>query len=184
MGWTYTHKPQGQTIRDFLESELWSSDKFKVLECTVVKMKTAYLAIETTRDNKREVFAAVCLLNYAPKDYHNFGYKDMDESMGPCEAECPEKILNLLTPAESKWAIEWRERCRQNIARAKEVKDRLKPGTVIKFEKPLTFTNGWELDVFTVQDLKKNLFETKSGYIVKIKYDALLYRKWEILKTA
>lgn len=40
-----------------------------------------------------------------------FGYKDMDDGMGPVEAECPEAILQLLTPTESSYALAWRTRC-------------------------------------------------------------------------
>ena len=41
----------------------------------------------------------------------------MDESMGPCERDCPVSILNLLSPRDDEWALEWRTACRENAAK-------------------------------------------------------------------
>jgi hypothetical protein len=62
-----------------------------------------------------EVFAAVFLTSTYRKDYHNFGYKDMDETCGPgaAYAKCPVGILALLTETDNEFAIEWREKCRK-----------------------------------------------------------------------
>jgi hypothetical protein len=117
MGWTQTHKPKGQSLLDFFTSE-FNNEKngvtFTVLDCAA-KLNEAYLAIEKVEKNIRIVFAVVCLIRYYPKDpYYNFGYKDMDESLGPYCYNCPERILTLLTPTNSKYANEWRQNCRQN----------------------------------------------------------------------
>lgn len=53
-----------------------------------------------------------------------FGYKDMDESMGPVETRCPVKILDMLSPVHNlgageqgaQWATQWRAACRINAA--------------------------------------------------------------------
>jgi len=57
------------------------------------------------------------------KDYFNFSYKNMSEDMGPAQSECPESILDLLSPTESDWANEWRERCRKVYRQKKTLKD-------------------------------------------------------------
>ncbi len=36
--------------------------------------------------------------------------------MGPCEADCPQSILDLLTPTDRPYAVKWRARCRENAA--------------------------------------------------------------------
>lgn len=69
------------------------------------------------------VWAAVFLTQIDSGNYFNFYYKDMGEDMGPCECDCPVSILNLLSPTDSKWALEWRERCRKKRSR----KNRLLP---------------------------------------------------------
>ena len=54
------------------------------------------------------------------RDEYDFGYKDMEESMGPCEAHCPKRIIDRAsplrntTPGENNFALNWRERCEQN----------------------------------------------------------------------
>ena len=87
----------------------------RVLKSQVVGGRTYYAAVEHTGPaREREVFAAVCLIEYNLRDPEGyiFGYKDMTEHMGPCQSECPAAILDLLTPTESPYAREWRERCR------------------------------------------------------------------------
>jgi hypothetical protein len=131
MGWTYTRKPNHLSVKDFLINHsgalTWSSPErewdYKVLDSAIVKLKTFYAAVEMVhrKTGERRVWAAVFLLGYGRRSYddHNFGWKDMSEDMGPCEAECPERILNLLTPTDSEYANEWRARCRANIAARK-----------------------------------------------------------------
>jgi hypothetical protein len=40
----------------------------------------------------------------------------LDETVGPNESDCPEAILDLLTPTEYPYAQAWRTRCRENAA--------------------------------------------------------------------
>jgi hypothetical protein len=140
MGWTYTYKRKGEPILDFFISHgvlSWPDDcpaTYRVLDSALVRMKTFYAAVERIdkTTGEREVWAAVILCNYAPKDRYNFGWKDMDETMGPCETECPERILKLLTPTESKYAQEWREACWKRI-HDKKARPKLEPGVEFDF---------------------------------------------------
>jgi hypothetical protein len=103
-----------------------------VLRSALARVRTYYAAVEHTYpDREREVFAAICLVHYNRRDREGtiFGYKDMDESMGPCEAECPAAILDLLTPTTNEHALAWRERCRTFIAR-RAVRPRLRNGWI------------------------------------------------------
>ena len=71
----------------------------------------------------------------------------LDESAGPCEAECPERILRLLTPTKYEHAQAWRQRCYDNLKlRAREITD----GMHIKLAAPMTFTDGHVGDEFIV----------------------------------
>src|SRR3546814_2261595 len=86
-----------------------------------------------------EIFAIVCLVRWNPraKDGYIFGYKDMDETMGPCEADCPARILDLLTPTDKEYAREWRARCCANLERrARQLAD----GDRIRLPEPMTFS--------------------------------------------
>jgi len=148
MGWTWTHKEPGESIFDFFSSR-WNDEEKredgsvilrKVLDCAVVRLKTAYMAYEILSLNRREVVACVCLLGYS-KDYYNFGFKDMDENMGPFNHDCPERILNLLTPTSNGLANKWRYRCREMLERKKSA-PKLQVGDVLEFAQPVRFTNG------------------------------------------
>lgn len=58
-------------------------------------------------------WACLYLLRGSPKvknDPYNWGYKDVDESMGPNEISFPYTWLDLLTPTDSQYANEWRAR--------------------------------------------------------------------------
>lgn len=58
-------------------------------------------------------WACLYLLRGSPKvrnDPYNWGYKDVDESMGPNAISFPYTWLDLLTPTDSKYANEWRAR--------------------------------------------------------------------------
>lgn len=83
-------------------------------------------------EDKREVFAAVCLTRTDTRDYFNFSMKLMDETFNPFYYDCPKGILDLLTPTDSERAREWREKCRQKQNRPSL--SRLPVGTVIEIE--------------------------------------------------
>jgi hypothetical protein len=119
-------------------------------------MRVYYAAVEQVRHTtaERTVFAAVCLVRYNPRDREGyiFGYKDMDETVGPAEAGCPEAILDLLTPTEYPYAKAWPAGCRENLAarRVLASKPSPRPGQTIVFYQPLSFSNGRTLNRFEV----------------------------------
>lgn len=155
MGWTVGEKPQNvlAMIRELLT---WEAEGYKnvCLDLAMVSMKTIYAAVErTTTDGQRDVWAAVFAIDFRTSKEHgykstSFGYKDMDETMGPFERNCPERILNLLTPTNNLNANEWRASCRRNIElrKARSVSN----GQHIKFDRPIRFSNGLEAQIFRV----------------------------------
>jgi hypothetical protein len=160
MGWLWLNL-RGQTTREYLDKQLTYETehrRVRVLGSSLVQRATYYAAVEIIDKDKGDahsVTAAVCLVKYA-RGEHNFGYKDMDESMGPCEAECPARILDLLTPTDSQWANEWRARCRARLAKPKP-----KRGQSVTFKTPIRFVNG---DTFTTLTFeKRNTFQGPFG---------------------
>lgn len=97
-------------------------------------------------ENEQMVFAAVFLTSTNIKDYYNFAYKNMDESCGPCQCECPKGILDLLTPTENEFANGWRKRCYENLGKKKDKNSlgKLPIGSEIKF----TLYDGKEYTAF------------------------------------
>jgi hypothetical protein len=93
---------------------------------------------EDIPENERETFAVVFLTYTDMKDHFNFSYKPMDETVGPCQHNCPKGILDLLSPTESQWANEWRQKCRENLQKKKNPNalNKLPVGTKIKVIMP------------------------------------------------
>jgi len=82
---------------------------------------TYYAAIEVKEPEKEPcVTAVVCLTTIDQKSYFNFAYKDMSETMGPYRSNCPKSILDLLTDTDNEFALAWRKRCRDNLAKKKD----------------------------------------------------------------
>ena len=85
--------------------------------------------------------------------------------MGPYYYDCPERILDLLTPPTSESASEWRAKCREAIERRK-ARPRISKGMTIEFTHPLHFTDGSSNSVFTF--LSRNRFRDPRGWTVRI----------------
>lgn len=90
--------------------------QLRVVKSTMVG-KRYYAAVESSAQGREpEVFGVVVLTSVNNKSYFNFGYKDMDETMGPYAYDCPPTILDLLSPTDNKYALEWRRKCREHHA--------------------------------------------------------------------
>lgn len=151
MGWTSTNKPSWLTTTEYIKQE-WEGYA-EVLGIAIKNRNTAYLAV---KQDSGAVIAIIYLLRYS-NSYHNLSYKSMSEFCGPNEVQCPEKILNLLTPLEEvakledrdinsdtyKWAKEWREKCRKSIEYSKA----LSKGMTVTTN-PIRFHGGYTFDKF------------------------------------
>lgn len=84
---------------------------------------------------ERKVFGVVFLTSVDMKDYFNFYYKDMDETMMPCYYNCPKSILKLLSDTDNENALEWRSLCYENIEKKKNTIGKLPIGTKIEITK-------------------------------------------------
>ena len=89
------------------------------------EQKTVAFIIRTWADN-------------SGKEYYNFGYKIIDESMGPCYYDCPDSILKLLSPTDSEFAKKWRENCeiKNHNIKTKQKLAKLPYGTKIEVLMP------------------------------------------------
>lgn len=158
MGWLYMAGMRGhKTPKQYLDAQFTHSGENysnRVVK-SAAKLNVWYAAVESIEKvtGKQSVFAAVCLYRYNLRDKEGmiFGYKDMDESMGPCERQCPTAILDLLTETDSQWANEWRADCRKYAALRMP-----RAGEAIRLAHPLRFTDGRELDTFVATMWTKN----------------------------
>jgi len=69
---------------------------------------------EDIPENEQVVHGVVILTYVRNRIY--FGYKGISETMGPSECRCPKSVLNKLSETTDADALDWRERCRKNLA--------------------------------------------------------------------
>jgi hypothetical protein len=192
MGWLFMHRGGlggHASAKDYLDAQFTyehtleegGTRGLKVLASSCPHNRVWYAAAQAmTNGVGGEIFAIVCLVKWNPRDKEGyiFGYKDMDETMGPCEANCPTRILALLTPTDNKHASQWRERCRQNAARRQR---KLTNGDRIRLDRPLTFTDGHEGAEFIVEKVGRRLVlrdpDTRRGYRIS----GFMQRAWTIV---
>lgn len=136
MGWTWynaTNYKNGKIDRKAECDKLFTDEHYKVLK-SCMKGSVWYAAVEYHKEEKRIVFAAIVLTKTCDRnfEYYNFGYKDMDETMGPFRYDCPKSIIDLLTPTDNECANEWRRKCLEKEETTIQKLNKLPIGTKIK----------------------------------------------------
>lgn len=116
MGWTTyhaTHYKNGKVDKKAECDAYWleglNAGHFEVVKSSMVG-NVYYGAIKPLKD-EQNVFAVVFLTSVDSKNYYNFSYKDMDETMCPYNFDCPIGILNALSKTDNEYALEWRKKC-------------------------------------------------------------------------
>jgi len=171
MGWTTVFdKPENSTIgmKEYFEPQYNCETKtniFKFLDFSK-KGNALYVLYEIVNKEtqKKTVTCDVVLISF---EDNAFSYKTLNEASGPFAYDPPAKFLKILKdyPTESAYANDWRENCYKEIdqkKKKKELIEKLKAGTLIRFEEPQHFSEEI-LHEFYVYDLKKNLFRAKGG---------------------
>lgn len=113
----YEFKKRNVSYKRFFESQLsrvFGDIKCKVIECVIVG-KTAYIAMEQTCGDIREVHAEVIPFTRVDEKYFNIEFSIIGDMLCPNYYDCPESILNLLTDTDNQNALVWRAKCRENI---------------------------------------------------------------------
>lgn len=122
MGWTFTHTPlpRGIKTEDHVAAKFNITNSRGERQETIAAAKvggTVYLALRVTPPEDAAFVTALVVLT--KRSAGGFGYKVMDEEMGPSESRCPARILDLLSPVSAlrypKYAEMWRQRCRANL---------------------------------------------------------------------
>lgn len=106
--------------------------------------------------SEQKIFGVVFLTSTDSKDYYNFSYKDMDETVGPCYYDCPKSILDILSPTDSEYAIKWREKCYEQIEKNKnpDALNNLPEDTIIEVIMPWETKYYKEGDIVQLQKIK------------------------------
>lgn len=144
MGWTSyfaTHYKNGKLDKKAELDEEFSSHNQKILKSQMVG-STYFAAIQN--EFTKETWAAIILTRTQNGE---FFYKDMDETVGPYNYNCPKAILKVLSPTENKLANEWREKCYEYHKQQAEKKNafsyrKAAKGTKIWWKTPVDLRNG------------------------------------------
>jgi hypothetical protein len=139
MGWTGYPNDRRETVDIVREELVGYSDRYKVVAHSGAK----HWVLENTEDNKRYAVVVLC----KRRDGMLFT-KVMDESMGPCYYDFPERFLNLLSDTDNEYAVEWRQAVREYHA-SKKATSKLVKGDTVVFSKPIDFTGDFSLDRMT-----------------------------------
>lgn len=155
----------------------------RVLQSSV-RSNAYYAACQSyDADGPHETFAIICLVKWNPgaRDGHEFGYKDMSETMGPYKYDCPASILDLLGPPGNDYAAQWREGCRQRLALTSRRRPR--PGDTLVLPEPLTFTDGKAERSFRVTQFGTKTVLRRASDGAGVRISGLMTRAWTIVSV-
>jgi len=187
MGWLSKQSLNGyRTPKEYLDAQYDKATPEgiarRVLRSALVHLSEYYAAVEIVKEGHKFVAAIVCSVYYnkRAKDGFIFGYKSMCENELPHYFSCPAAILDLLTPTDSDYANEWRQRCRKQLA-----KRRPQPGDVVVFEEPIEFAKGprsrFEVVLLNLScGRKQKLFKGEDGLFYAIRPSDLKNREYRI----
>lgn len=129
MGWTFSSRwSNRKELLVYLRSGLRIGEGYELLKSSAVGNNHWYLC---RRKSDGRVFIGLDLMKGGRSE--GWGYKDLDETCGPNEVNCPMAYLDQAGPAEG-YAVDWRERVREYHRKhsvAKAVK--LEPGKVVTY---------------------------------------------------
>jgi hypothetical protein len=120
MGWIYSASwPTKSAMIEHCTGPEMMGDKLTTL-AKAIRGNALWTVIEYTSDGgsyPKGHRAILCfLLGSDVKRGGGWGYKDMDESMGPVEVSCPVKFLDMV-PDPGGYATEWRAKVRAAAAK-------------------------------------------------------------------
>jgi hypothetical protein len=163
MGWMFQRDPVDDPVAHLVRKFTCEDDQWcqQPLDGTRAG-NTVYLAIRSTEKTtgRSFVFAAVILIRNTKKD--GFGYKDQTERMGPCEYDCPQRIMRLLSPVADipnpSYTADWRARVEAWHAEQRQRRHRrnaLRVGNLVTLPDAVRFPGGITAKSFRVARFRR-----------------------------
>jgi hypothetical protein len=116
MGWYYTHGASRSDVIDELTEDRVTDERvFRTLR-KCFRGNTMYALHESGKPGETKKWIGVYLLQRGTSDFPGWGYKPMDETMGPYHCDCPVSYLDEADEPMGDTAKEWREACRERAA--------------------------------------------------------------------
>ena len=146
MGWTFTH---GETKKSLIQDRCkgWHTQAAKGISLAkCVRGNILWIVWEVTRKDTDQVGRFIECDILGSDGAFGWGYKDMEESMGPCYYSCPIKFLDMVQEdGTGNTSEKWREEVRKHAA---QVNRKVKVGEMFKL------SDGRVLTVLTVRPLR------------------------------
>lgn len=163
MGWLYQRDPVDNPVSHLISKYTYEDDLRAQQPLDAARVgNTVYLAIRSTdkATGRNFVFAGVILMSNTKKS--GFGYKEMSESMGPCECACPDRIMRLLSPISDiphpSYSADWRARVAARKTAQRQQRERrklLRVGSVVTLSAPIRFRGGDTASSFYVAHFRR-----------------------------
>lgn len=129
MGWLFSSNwgSRKELLQHLRSKQRWG-DNYEIVRSQAVGNNHWYVGkvIETG-----ELFIGLDLMQGSRDPYEGWGYKDLDESAGPCEVNCPVGYLDLVADPGF-YATAWRVKVREYAA-GKKAKKALGPGSLVRY---------------------------------------------------
>ena len=124
MGWWYPHHTRSaRELIAYIMQELHQPEKGRrVLARAVRAFGHRMWTVLQNPDGQKYI---VLFLMHQDSE-GTWGYKDIEESCGPVELDCPLKYLDMVDPPSNQWATDWRAAVRQHHATQKAKTEHLK----------------------------------------------------------
>lgn len=164
MGWLFK---QGSSKKDIIRNctQGWvAADGKRKTECIALSCRgnNLWTVFKSTFDDERDPETYIILFMLRSDRGYGWGYKDVSESMGPYQVNCPLKYLEM---AKSDVRPEWREQVRKYHAMTGV---QISAGDYIRMIPSACF-RGKKLGVERVQLVNKGrLFLLVDGYYVRV----------------
>ena len=149
MGWTfpYATKTRSDLVRYLRRPERFGT-RVELMRACVINSHHWYLV----RDRESGMhWIGLDLLQGGGKSGQGWGYKDLDETAGPCAHDCPLSYLMAPHAPREGWALQWRERVRAYHADRK-ARPALVAGLCVRFGErvyallePIGPRRGWRV---------------------------------------
>lgn len=174
MGATGLYRPKGISHKDFFQQQWDPEGKRQRVLAAAASGSVVYCAVEQIETG--HVFPVAVQTWRHPRAEQNFTYKEATESQGPNEIQCPQKILDMLSPLDEMyepgsnahtWAKQWRDDCIAFNQRMQS-QPKIKPGDAIKLSRKVEFQNGIIEDVFIFKEKSSFYPICDSGMLVSL----------------
>lgn len=131
----------------------------EVVKATI-KNGVVYGAIRNLKTGN--VWAMISLLKFRKDGWQTeMLAKNMSEDMMPYYFDCPKSILDLLTNTDNENSLKWREKCREQLEKAKE-KAKVKKTDYLFIKSGVKFANGDIHYVFVKNKYGRNRYHSIS----------------------